>query len=165
MKTCKKEGCTRPVFSHLFCSYHQYLRSDDKKPKKLFVHPVVPRATHSIDFGFDNQLDLFNWLWDEAKDKNGIVMCPYTGERLNCFYNTDMWLNCFAHILNKKNWTYFRLNPANIEVVFPEFHRIIDSGTFKERSEHPGWKWSVWDKKVLEMKDKYAQFKKENLLA
>jgi len=23
---CKAEGCTRPIFSHLYCSYHQYMR-------------------------------------------------------------------------------------------------------------------------------------------
>ena len=162
-KPCKAEGCYRQRWGGGFCFYHQKLR-DDKKPKATTSYAKKPQDIQ-ISFGFDNQLEMFHALWDNAKDVNGIVVCPFTGERLNRFYGTDMWYSCFAHVLNKKNWTYFKLNPDNICVVFPEFHRIVDSGTFKQRSEHPEWKWSAWDSKVFEMKGKYAQFKRENLLA
>ncbi len=163
MKTCKADGCVNRVFGGGYCSWHQRLRQD-KKAKKI---PVRSTRTHVKDFsfGFDNQVDLFEHLWNNAKNEKGEVFCPFTGEKLNRFYNTDQWLSCFLHILCKKNWPYFKLNPDNVVPGFPEFHRIVDSGTFKERSEHPQWKWDRWDALVIEMKQKYQNFKKQNLLA
>jgi hypothetical protein len=35
MKTCKAPECNYPVFSHLYCQSHQYLRKDKKKPKRI----------------------------------------------------------------------------------------------------------------------------------
>jgi len=161
MKTCSVENCINPVWGKGLCRNHQWKRTDKKKSVPKFKEKPVK---HIPDFGFDNQLEMFAWLWDEAKDQNGIVVCPYTKERLNRFYGTNMWLSCFSHVLSKKNWPYFKLNPEAVYVVLPEFHRIVDQGTFKQRSEHPEWNWLAWDEKVLEMKEKYIQFKRENLL-
>lgn len=163
MKTCKHPTCPYPVFSHLYCKSHQYLRTD-RKPKKI---PLRTQRTHVRDysFGFENQTDLFEWLWEEVKDKNGMVICPYTKERLNRFYNTEMYFNCFSHILPKGKYTYFKLNPKNVRVVHPDFHRIIDQGTSLDRINHPDWKFSAWDNEVEDMKIQYQLFKKQNLLA
>jgi hypothetical protein len=163
MKTCKKEGCIRPVFSHLYCTNHQYLRPD--KPKKpLFKHKEI-KPTHTLDFGFDSQIDLFNWLWEDSKNEKGEVFCKFTGEKLNKFYNTEIWFSCFAHILPKGKYTYFKLNPKNVKVVSPFFHKIIDQGTSLDRTNHPGWKFGEWDNEVERMKIQYVEFKKQNLLA
>jgi len=160
-KPCNAEGCYQPRWGGGFCRSHQWKRTD-KKPLFLKRKPTSKMET---DFGFDNQIELFGWLWNEARDRNGIVVCPYTGERLNRFYDTDMWFNCFAHVLNKKNWPYFKLNPENVEVVFPDFHTLADQGKSSDKAKHPLWNFSKWNEKVFEMKEKYTQFKKKNLLA
>ena len=161
MKICKVETCTSPVFSHLFCKWHQYLREDLKnKPR-----PYHKKSEKDLGFGFDNQMEMFLTLWENAKDENCRVWCKYTGEQLNYFHGKNNFWNCFAHVLPKKNYTYFRLNPDNIQIVHPNFHRIIDQGMSKERLLHPEWKWSLWDEKVAQMKQKYIEFKKQNLLS
>ena len=171
MKTCQASNCISPVFSHNFCQRHQYLRTDAKKPKRSVLKHSDKKPVHSIDWGFTDQAELFTWLWESklAENPHAQVRCAYTDANLSAYsygvYKSSLWTSCFAHILNKKNYPYFRLNPANIEVVNPEFHRIVDQGTTKDRAAHPEWKFDLWDAKVLEMKEAYAQFKKDNLLA
>ena len=163
MKICDVENCVNPQFGGGFCKWHQHKRTD-KKVKKTIIHNQR-KKTRDFGFGFDNQPDLFNWLWQEAQNEKGEVICKFTGEKLNRFYNTETWFNCFSHILNKKNYTYFKLNPKNIRIVFPEFHRIIDQGTALEKANHPNWKFADWDNEVEAMKITYQEFKKTNLLA
>jgi hypothetical protein len=134
------------------------MRSDRKLKKP------IPKKKE-VNFGFDSQMELFLWLWNEAKDQDCDVYCKYTGEKLNRFYRTNTFWNCFAHILPKFTYRYFKLNPSNVRVVYPTFHRIVDQGTLEERKQHPEWKWDLWDSEVLEMKREYQRFKKENLLA
>lgn len=162
-RTCKKEGCYRPVFSHLYCTNHQYLRQD--KPKKPLFKKQEAKPTHQMDFGFDDQTTMFGTLWENHKDEKGRVLCTFTGQQLNGFLLSDLYWNCFAHILSKKQYPWFKLNPANVCIVAPEFHRIVDAGTQKERAEHPNWKWDLWDARVIAMKQEYIAFKKKNLLA
>ncbi|MBK5202155.1 MAG: hypothetical protein JJE45_00335 [Prolixibacteraceae bacterium] len=137
---------------------------EDKKPKNIAPHTAKERIS-TIDFGFEDQLSMFHALWENAGDEKGYIICPFTGMRLNGFYGTDLWVNCFLHILPKKNYTYFKLNPANIAIAYPEFHRIVDAGTQKERAEHPTWRFDLWDARVIAMKAEYAVFKQKNLLA
>lgn len=161
MKTCKVDNCISPVFSHLYCGRHQYLRTD-RKPKK-----IAPRTSkekvHEISFGFEDQMTMFWHLWENKQDEKGNIHCPYTGAKLTKY--SPFYICHFAHILNKKNYPYFKLNPENVEIVDIEFHRIVDQGTLKERAEHPTWKWDLWDARVIVMKAEYIAFKKKNLLA
>jgi hypothetical protein len=165
MRICSVSDCPYPVFgtdkiTHKgFCQRHQYLRSDKKKKP-----PIGFKSKIYFDFGFEDQTDLFEWLWQEAKNAKGEVICRYTGEKLNKHYNTTWYWNCFAHVLPKKNYPYWKLNPKNIEVVSPAFHAIIDQGTSLDRANHPGWKFNLWDKKKEELKIEYSLFKKQNLL-
>ena len=163
MKTCKAENCFNPVFGSGFCNFHQWKRTD-KKPKKITVRAQGTR-TKDFNFGFESEIDLFNWLWQEAKNEKGQVICPFTGENLNRFYNTLKYFNCFSHVLPKGKYTYFKLNPKNIAVVFPDFHVIVDQGTTIDRANHPMWKFEAWDRKKEELKIQYQEFKKMNLLA
>jgi len=124
------------------------------------------RDNIQTSFGFEDQTSLFWRLFENARDNKGEVFCQFTGEKLNFWAAQETWFYClFAHVLSKKNYPYFKLNPDNIRIVLPEFHRIIDSGTTEERKMHPGWKWNEWDALVIEMKQKYTQFKKDNRLA
>lgn len=163
MKTCKVDNCNYPVFGKGLCRNHQFLR-EDKKHRPIPIHSKKIKV-HEVSFGFENQLELFQYLWDNAKDENGIVKCKYTGKVLNSYYNDRLWLNCFAHLLPKGKYIYFKLNPENVECVNPFFHAVIDQGTSDARSKHPDWNFELWDAKVNEMKIKYQKFKKENLLS
>lgn len=169
MRTCQYKNCTYPVFGTDkntnigYCQSHQYLRTD-KKPKKPAVRsskkPIV-----DLSFGFQSQIDLFTWLWNEAKNKKGEVICKYTGEKLNKYFGTELWLSCFAHILSKGRFTYFRHNPKNVAIVLPDFHHVVDQGTSLDRINHPEWDFQAWDQRKEELKIEYELFKKQNLLA
>lgn len=153
-----------------YCKNHQWKRTDLKKKEYTPRKPIAVRSTkkpvHKIDWGFTSQIDLFMDLWEKARDEHGLVICKYSGKILNG-YETDMkrFLCCFAHVLNKKNWPLFKLCPDNIRIVLPEFHAIIDQGTLEDRKRHPNWKFDEWDSEVLEMKNRYLEFKRKNLLA
>lgn len=162
MKRCKVDGCYFPVFGGGFCQRHQWKRTDKKKKETVIGKNKT--KTQSFDFGFDNQIDMFLWCWENAKDKNGIVTCPYTGMRLNSFYGTDLWWSCFSHVLPKGRYTFFKLNPKNVIVCHPDFHRIVDQGTSLDRINHPTWKFDKWDARKEELKIEYDLFKKQNLL-
>jgi hypothetical protein len=165
MKTCSHPLCILPVFSHLYCKNHQYLRTDLKKPQRSVLKKSERKPQYRIDWGFEDQTTLFGTLWENAKNERGYVICKYTGQALNGFLMTDMWWSCFMHVLSKSRYPYFKLNPANIEIGHPDFHKIIDQGSSKDHAEHPTWKFDLWDSKVLQMKDEYVKFKKANLLA
>ncbi len=168
-RICGAPGCIYTVWGTDkntnigYCARHQYLRTDKKKPKKIAVRskkqPVV-----DLSFGFDSQVALFDYLWENARNKEGRVICPVTGHDLTDLYGTELWYSCFAHVLAKKNWTYFKYNPENIMVVFPPFHDLVDRGAIHQRNKFPHFRFDLWDAKVIEMKEKYQQFKKENLL-
>jgi len=164
MKQCKKEGCYNNIFGGGYCSSHQYLRTDKKISKKITFRSQK-KPIQDFSFGFDSQVALFDWCWENALNKQKEVICPYTGEKLNKYLNTDMYYQCFAHILPKGRYTYFKYNPKNIEIVYPIFHSIADFGTIQDRLKYPQWKWEDWDNKVIFMKEEYIKYKIKNLLS
>lgn len=155
-----------------YCARHQYLRTDAKKPKKPQYHAIkckgeslTTRMMKQMDFGFEDQISMFQWCWENAQNEKGEVFCKYTGEKLNMFFNTDMFWSCFAHVLSKGKYPWFKLNPENIAVVNPGFHTLVDQGTSLQRTNHPTWRFDLWYNEVEKMKAEYASFKKKNLLA
>jgi hypothetical protein len=174
MRTCEaNDTCVSPVFGTDkntgigYCKLHQYLRTDLKSNSKNgLVKRSQKKHTREISFGFESQPALFAWLWDDAKNEKGEIICKYTGEKLNKFANSGLtiFLTCFAHVLPKSKYTYFKLYPKNVRVVFPEFHRIVDQGTYIDRVNHPNWKFELWDRESEELKIQYTIFKKQNLL-
>ena len=166
MKICQAENCNYPVFGGGYCKYHQSKRTDGKKPHSLQYQ--IPKKKDPSEllfsFGYDNQVQMFGDLWHDEKKKNGWVTCPFTGEPLEGYKNTNLYWSCFAHILGKGKYPYFKLNPANIRIVHPNFHKICDQGTQADRAKHPNWRWDLWDAEVEKMKEEYQNFKKVNLL-
>lgn len=162
MKTCSVDNCINPVFAKMLCRSHQWKRTD-RKPKKIAVR-TQGSYLKDFGFGFDNQTDLFEWLWENAKNEKGEVFCKYTGIKLNHLYGTNVWIQCFAHVLPKGKYIYWKLNPDNVEVVHPLFHRLVDQGTIKQKKSQPTWNFILWDKEVEELKLQYLQFKKKHLL-
>lgn len=175
MRACCVNNCSQPVWGtdkktrQGYCKGHQYKRTDLKKKEFKPKKPIAVRSKripfHRSAFGSDSQVDIFMLLWIERSEMCEEVICEYTGENLSRFFGTDLWYSCFAHVLNKKNWPLFKLNLSNIKIVFPDFHTIVDQGTIADRAKHPDWDFAAWDKDVIEMKEKYLQFKKDNLLA
>ena len=169
MRTCSVERCIWPVFGTDkntglgYCTIHQWHRTDLKR-KRPYKKEESDRWDPVTSFGYMNQYDMFLQLWHDADGPNGVI-CPFTKERLNFYkHRGNYWFSCFSHIIPKGKYPLFKLNPDNIRIVYPEFHRIVDQGRFEDRKGHPEWKFDEWDRLVLEMKEKYRQFKKDNLL-
>jgi hypothetical protein len=137
MKVCKKENCTNPVFSNLYCLNHQYLREDQKfKDKMKSVNTFCSRVKAKT-----GELELFIEMWSKmkpAKEMDKTIeeleameskeyfdyihqyrVCAITLEPLTIFY-----VNCFSHILPKSIYKRFRLVPSNIKVVKADIHTI-----------------------------------------
>ncbi len=136
------------------------MRTDKKKKKMIFKKSIPPE----FSFGYEWELGMFLDLWHKEYYKNKKVVCPYTGEDVTHLRSKDSFYSCFSHILPKGRYPYFKFNPANIRIVYPLFHRIVDQGTMKDRTNHPDWKFDQWDADVLLMKEEYRKFKEKNLL-
>lgn len=102
---------------------------------------------------------MFHEIWNERSH-----VCEFTGESLDQFYGTDLWVNCFLHILPKGRFPLFKLYKNNIRLGYPEFHTIVDQGTKADREKHPEWDFQFWDELVQQMKSEYIKFMKDNLL-
>ena len=44
-----------------------------------------------------------------------------------CWHKHPLWHNLFHHVLNKKNYPDFRLNPNNIIIITPQEHLDLHS--------------------------------------
>lgn len=103
---------------------------------------------------------VYNIIWNLYAKKSFI-----SGLWLRSFVGTQLFPNCFMHILPKGRYTYWKYNPANIIIAHPTFHRVCDAGSLAERKHHPTWNFEAWDSLVLEKKEEYRKFKQDNLLA
>ncbi|MBT7928817.1 hypothetical protein HN682_02705 [Candidatus Peregrinibacteria bacterium] len=153
MKTKTCSICDRPVWKNGKCRYHD----DTQKPlvsSSNFKSTNVPlrrRSSISVpytalkrkspnkventEWGYDNQFGMFLSLWENAK-KAGKVYSQISGIDITWTYGTDLWVNCFAHILNKEMWRRYKLNPNNILIVSPDEHSLLDQGTVKQRKDY-----------------------------
>ena len=160
-KICKESTCNLPVFGGGYCTRHQYRRTDKKKK------PIPKRSTResvkSPSFGYDSQIQMFKHMFFSAKKP---IICPISGRDITDIMDgrIEQWVQMFAHILPKKNYTYWRLNPRNVRMINPVAHHILDNGTKEDREKHPDWNWEWWDKEVRKAKRNYRAFcKSENL--
>ena len=168
MRTCSVDNCNYSVFGtdkktgKGYCKFHQSKRTDKKATVRTFK-PIAKRSKktpfHKIGWGFISQVDLFQKLWNSSAKH----VCPYTGEILD-YIPMDRRICCFAHVLPKGRYPLFKLNPENIRIVFPDFHHAVDQGTSEDRKKHPDWRFDLWNQDVQTMKEKYQEFKNENLL-
>lgn len=144
MKTCDHPGCSYNVFGKdkntgkRYCKKHQYLRTDIKK--KIRKKPLKERnwklsrnkqGFDPFQWGFENEYEMFMDIWAKSDKKSKI-----SGRGLEYFLGREQWVNCFAHILNKKNFPLYRYNPDNILLIHPYEHYLIDHGTVSERVEY-----------------------------
>lgn len=175
MKTCLFNGCELPVFSHGYCKRHQCMKTDDKKPKQTSFKPYKPRSFKKgtntkakenngfksqlqRSFGFDNQKQMFEFIWDSRPH-----VCALSGQDLNKVSNERIhW--CMAHILNKKNYPFFKLKEDNILLVHPDVHTMVDNFTEDLREKHKHINFNLWFQLVEQKKQEYKEFLKLNML-
>jgi hypothetical protein len=143
MKLCKKDGCSNPVFSHLYCRNHQYLRTDDKKPKGLnkYREPT-------------GEAEIFEEIWNERPHKSEI-----SGRDVGCFEDF-MFPNLFAHVLPKGKYPKFRLRKDNIMILNPREHLLIDMGTQAQRDAYEkenNCSFRVFYERQEQLKQEYNQ--------
>ena len=127
--------------------------------KNVPIRKRNPNKKVYNDWGFNTQPELFEHVWIKAQDKEGNVVCPISGEKLNKFMGTFLELNVFAHVLSKDKYTRFRLNPDNVVPVLPDVHTILDSGRLSDRAKHPDWNWDWWEEKKEQLKEQYDNYK------
>lgn len=147
-----------------YCQSHQWKRTDKKK-KTPMVMEKEDKKPIEHSFGYINQSDMFFDLWEKAQVPGKGIICPFTHHRLNCYFGSSYFFSCFAHILPKGRYTYWKYNPDNIAIVHPDFHAVVDGGSTDDRKKHPEWDFDAWDALVEKKKAEYVQFKKDNLLA
>jgi|SRR6056297_1890308 len=167
-KQCSVDGCTNPVFAKNLCKYHQYKRKlatkksregkyTKEKRKSLKRAYIKPRANKKpkVDFGFNTQIEMFNFIW-----KNEPHVCFLTGKPIKKYD-----LRIMAHCLRKGRYTYWKLNPDNIRLLQPYVHHAVDNYEDHFPEIFPEIDFKKWFDLQEEMKIKYEEFKRKNLLA
>lgn len=103
-----------------YCIYHQNLRGT--------APPVKEVDKYNIQ-GFKNENEMFKYIWETRPH-----VCQITGDKLDEYFDTDYWYNCFAHILPKRENAFpeFRLYINNVFLVIPDIHMLYDQGTLKQ---------------------------------
>lgn len=155
-KLCK--NCNKyPIFSHGYCKMCQHRRTDEKFKKQMEKHrqtfnqgqPIPSRSkkegegfSESIihSFGFASQIEMFRWIWDNRERRS------FLSDRPLDKYRDDVWIILFAHVLNKKNYQAYKLNPDNVVLLTPYEHQLFDQGTQKLRERYAKDVGCDWEK-------------------
>ncbi len=176
MKQCKASQCNNPVFSHGYCRWHQYLRTDKAIQKQIQKHRQtfnkktgIPPRTYKtsiykdknafkMDFGFSSQRVLFNAIW-ERRAHYSFISGKWLGG-----VAPEYWINCFAHVLAKGKYPLWKLNPENIVLLTPHEHALYDQGTQEERElyqqHYPVCNWQKLFDYREELLEKYKLYTK-----
>lgn len=136
-KTCASEGCGNPIFSHLYCLYHQKYRTDPKWLKSLEKSANkgiksksdtnIPNNKESVSNAPIQKLKsnykrkptgeykLFLEIYAERKG-----ICQLTGKQI------PFDVNNFSHVLGKQAYPSLRLVKENILHILPDAHHLYD---------------------------------------
>lgn len=112
--------------------------------------------------GFDNQLEMFLWIWNHREHKSEI-----SGRSLDTVPE-HLFLNMFSHILSKAMGKYplFKLNEKNIALILPEEHSLWDSGTIQQRLDYEkkyNCSFDIMFERSEKLKKEYDLFKKDSI--
>lgn len=143
--TCKAPRCYLPAWGHGYCRKHQYFYAA-KQPIPKYKKK---KPTKSEAFGFTTLPELFMYVAYNAKRP---IICPVSGEDITPLFSRDfdVWKCCCAHILSRKMYPLWRLNPHNIVLLAPAVHNLYDQGTQAQRDKHPDWNWEF----LYDLKDR-----------
>lgn len=145
-KTCKAEGCNYPVFSHLYCKGHQWVRQDKKashKPKNTIKRSKIKKIS-------DKQKELnkeYNKLKIKLKKLPENKMCVVSKE----LWNEDVETEDCHHIYGRG---YFFLKTDTWMFVSRKAHEWIHDN--HAEAVKRGWL------ATQEMKRKYRLKEKQN---
>ncbi len=140
-------------------------KSGYKIPARKDNAPTGLSSGLKRQWGYASQPKMFEALWETAlKEGKGKVICPFTNINLTSYAERDMsyYLCCFAHILPKGKYPLWKLNPNNVLIVAPLFHKIVDQGRSSDRLEYANWNWDGWDVLVELKKIEYKEWIKLN---
>ena len=165
MKQCDFVGCKNPVFSSGKCKWHY----KPVKPLRRRSGTITPKTKNNgrtglkltskqelmVSFGFRSQKEMFDFIW-KTRDH----VCPISN------FNLDLvpeWKKhwCCAHILNKKNYPLWKLNPENILLIHPDVHYCVDN-FYEDMRKKYDYNFDIWFDLVNLMKQKYLEFSQEN---
>jgi len=123
--------------------------------KYCFIHQGMAGAVKREEPKFKSQVELFNYIWKHSDKKSQISGCE-----LKDFKGTKLWLNCFAHVLDKKNYPKYRLLEDNVWLTHPKEHQFLDQGTEEQRKAYEkqyNCSFNEFYKKREELKIKYKE--------
>lgn len=151
---CKEPGCSYPVFSHEYCKKHSY-----RWKSKLPIPKYKKKAVNPNNFGFSSQLEMMMFVVYVAPRP---IICPISGHNITNYFKGEPgeWVSCCAHIIPKGKYPLFKLNPANIMLVHPDVHRLLDQGTELQRMS-TGWDFSPFYKRQEQLKLEYDKYKNQ----
>lgn len=87
-----------------------------------------------------------------------------SGKDLTQFIETKFYVNLFAHLLNKGQYKFYRLNPVNIILLTPYEHHLLDHGTAEQREKYAKENNCDWNK-IYHLRDALKeQYNKEHPL-
>ncbi len=101
---------------------------------------------------------IFKEIWDRS-DKRSMV----SGLFLRNYARTDLFFNCFAHVLAKglNKYPYFKYYAKNIVLLTPGEHALLDQGTEEARIsyalDHKGADWGPLYKLRDELEKEYKK--------
>lgn len=117
-------------------AYQQKLKANPKSGQSLPQRPPT------------GEYNTFIEIWSERQHISFL-----TGEVIYENPGTLMFVNCFAHLLSKKNYPKFRLNKENIILLTPHQHFILDFGTESMRKKYEEQHGCSFDR-IFELRDK-----------
>lgn len=103
------------------------------------------------------QLAIFKQIWQLSNKRSFL-----SGLFLRNFEGTDLFLNCFSHVLAKgqNKYPYFKIYAKNIVLLTPGEHALFDQGSesdrMKYKEEHP---YADWDKLYKLKEELEAEYK------
>ncbi len=74
---------------------------------------------------------IYNTLWHNLPRKSFI-----SGLWLRSFYGTDIFFNCFCHVLNQTKWPHFRWYYKNIVLMTPGEASLYQQASEEERIQY-----------------------------
>ena len=121
MKTCAEPNCMSPVYSHLYCKYHQFRRSmrggdlyqAKTQAKSRQNSPVealslkgdtkIPPASKKRRKEHIRYLEQIKLFWNDAVN-DGTNYCFFCGEKMNNRDNVHHWRGRTNDYLLDKRW-------------------------------------------------------------
>ncbi len=104
------------------------------------------------------QIALFKQIWIHSNKRSFI-----TDMHLREYMNTQLFLNCFAHVLAKgqNQFPHFKYLAPNIVLLTPGEHSLLDQGTEEARIsyalDHPTADWDKLKALEKELKELYKK--------